>query len=245
MEINKTKKVESKRNFFKYGLVGLLAVAGCSLPKPNFDIKNYVNNFWKTGNNLVNFGGGRTYNRSLLAHRGPAIYGFGGIGSGQTDNVLDNVCSAIETSECHYHKLGKYPKIMERVKEQHKAGNPIIFIAHSAGCGEAVNVASILEKTNVPIGMIFLDAAYLNSGLYKPSSKIPRNVYRVENYISKGPYKGRELMDSDFENNNSARTKYQDFRVNASHGGLTKKFEKEYIKSIGRILGEYRSRYGY
>ena len=238
-------------------IFGSLTIAGCSLPKPNFDIKNYVNNFRKTTINLINFDSGREHNKPLLLNYGqPAIYGFGGLdvfGDGQTDNVLDNLRPINETSECHYHRLGKYPEIMEKVKEQHKAGNPIIFIAHSAGCGEAVNVASILEKASVPIGMIFLDATYLTDDkLFPPglkeipgSGKIPGNVYRIENYISKGPYKGRELMDSDFENNNYARAKYQDFRLDASHGGMTKEFEEEYIKSLGRILGEYRSRYGY
>lgn len=234
-------------------------VAGCSLPKPNFDIKGYADNFWKKGTGIVGYGKNRIIRKEtslLLTSNAPAIYGFGGLdvfGDGQTDNVLDNLCPIIRTSECHYHKLGKYPEIMDNIKSQYRAGNPIIFIAHSAGCGEAVNVASILEQTNVPVGIIFLDAAYLkDSNLFPPgikeiegSDKIPGNVYRIENYISKGPYKGRELRDGDFKNNNTAGTKYRDFRLDASHGGMTKKFTNEYIKSLGRILGEYGIRYGY
>ena len=234
------------KDILKTGVVvGTLAIAGCSLPKQKFNNKKYLDNFYSkashTADNLTFWNNKPTsyFNNSSY---GPAIYGFGGIGNGQTDNVLNNLCPKIKTSECHYHKLGKWPSIMDKVKQQHKIGNPIIFIAHSAGCGEAVNVAKILEKTNVPIGMIFLDAAYLNSGLYKPSSKIPSNVYRVENYISNGPFKGRELKDSDFEHNNSAITRYSNYRLKTSHGGMTKKFTDQYLNSLYRLAGS-RARY--
>jgi len=240
--MNKKKPIKF-RTKLTIGIILAGLTAGCSLPKPKFDMKTYADNFWKKSSSVADkltF-----WNNQEPSSYSPAIYGFGGLavfGDGQTDNVLANICPTLEVSDCHYHKLGKWPKIMHRIKYQYKTGHPIIFIGHSAGCGEAVNVANELKKIGMPIGMIFLDASYLNSGLYKPNCKIPSNVYRIENYISKGPYKGKELEDSDFEGNNLMKAKSFNFRLNTSHVGMTKKFQDEYIDSVQRILSDYHTR---
>jgi hypothetical protein len=215
-----------------FSLVSLLS--GCfQSPQPDFNWPKYAEGF---------------KNFSNRNKKSPAIYGFGGFLGNNVNRTIDSIVKDIKVSDYASPDLGKWPQLMNRIREHYENGSPIILIGHSAGCSDAVNVANILEKAGVPVSIIFLDAAYLKLGLFKPqvggikdSYLIPRNVYRVENYISRGPFNGREIKGSDFKDNNKAGTRFLDFYLKTNHWEMANgEFTNYYIASINRILEDYK-----
>ncbi len=191
-----------------------------------------------------------TQKASGTSSKNPAIFGIGGWeGGNHMDRVVGPLAQREKFSDCQVVAYGRWTDIMEPIKRQHVDGHPIIIIAYSAGCSDALRISNILEKARIPVGLIFLDATYLHSGMFKPSvegienvTTIPGNVYMIENYVTPSPFGGRDLTTQNFQD--PERTKYRNNYLWTSHLNLLgEKYIVQYAASVRSIMNEYSGRY--
>lgn len=215
--------------------VGALSSCGSS---PAFDRQGYSQNISLTQKARGSNG------------RYPAIFGIGGWeGGNHMDRVVRPLALREKFSDCQVVAYGRWMDIMEPIKRQHVDGHPIIIIAYSAGCSDALRISNILEKSRIPVGLIFLDATYLYSGMFKPSvegiedvTTVPGNVYMIENYVTPSPFGGRDLTTQNFQD--PVRTKFRNNYIWTSHLNLfNKKYIVRYTASVRSIMNEYSGRY--
>lgn len=242
----------AKSNFLKVirtGIfLGCLTAAGsltsCGI-SPSFDWEGYSQNVA-----LERKASGTKINSSASNSRTPAIYGFSGWGGGnRIVEIVDPLVARVKVSDSQSMAFGRWPDVMGRIKSQYLAGHPVILVGHSAGCSDVLSVSNVLEKANIPVGLILIDAIYLRSGLFKPSVKglqnvgmVPGNVYRVENYVTDSTWGGRDLTNSDLKN--SARTKFKNIFISTAHLNLLgENYSTQYAESANSLLDEYSRRY--
>ena len=215
--------------------VGALSSCGSS---PAFDWQGYSQNM------------SSTQKARGTNSKSPAIFGIGGWeGGNHMNRVVGPLALREKFSDCKVVAYGRWTDIMEPIKRQHVDGHPIIIIAYSAGCSDALRISNILEKARIPVGLIFLDATYLYSGMFKPSvegienvTTIPGNVYMIENYVTPSPFGGRDLTTQNFQD--PERTKFRNNYLWTSHLNLLhKKYIVRYAASVRSIMNEYSGRY--
>lgn len=217
-----------------YGwLTAAVMLSSCG-PRPTFD--------WETYSRSM----ATSHRANTSTSKSPAIYAFGGWEGGtHMDRIVQPLVTEVKPSDARAIAYGQWPGIMEDIKKQHLSGHPIILIGYSAGCSDVVSISNILEKTQVPVGLVLMDATYLGSGMFKPSLQgipnvgmIPGNAYMVENYVTYSPFGGRNLTTNDFKN--PGRTKFRNIFINCAHLNLLlEKYRGRYAESVRAILNEY------
>lgn len=191
-------------------------------------------------------GSGRNIKNSITNVKTPAIYGFSGWGGGnRIVEIVDPLVSRVKVSDSRSISFRRWPDVMGTIKEQYLAGHPVILIGHSAGCSDVLEVSNVMEKADIPVGLILIDAIYLRSGFFKPNVKgiqnsnmIPGNVYMVENYVTDSTWGGRNITNHDLKN--PARTKIHNVFIKTAHLNLLhEKYSDQYAASTRTILDEY------
>jgi hypothetical protein len=235
-----------KTGFFLGCLTAVCLLSGCG-SSSSFDWQGYSRNMTF----VQEAGGSHTGNRSTNA-RTPAIYGFSGWGlRNRIAEVVDPLVSRVEVSDSESAYPGRWQDVMEKIKGQYLAGHPVILVGHSAGCSDAVEVANVLEESNIPVGLLFLDAIHLRTGYFQPNVKdldhsdlIPGNVYMVVNYVTDSIWRGRNLADSDLKK--PERTKVNNVFIRTAHLNLLDdKYSDRYAESIRTIVDEYSSKHSF
>jgi len=201
----------------------------------NFDWQAYQRNFYNSQIEVNN----PDFN--------PAFYCFGGWDLGKNNQIFrmtDNIALSIEHSDYQVFNFESWRDSLEKIKHQYFKQSPIILIGHSGGGSNAIKVTKILEKVNVPVGLMLIDSTHLKSEEYFPpvveglsnNFTIPSNVFHVENYVTGGPYEGRNLKEFDFAN---SRTTFRNHHISGHHlTPLEKRFAPRYVKSIKQILNK-------
>lgn len=221
--------------------VGCLSSCGTS---PAFDWQSYTQSM-----PLAQQGRGTNSQGFISNPKSPVIFGIGGWeGKNHMTRVIGPLTSRVAFSDSKVIAFEQWPDIMESIKRQHLDGHPIIIIAYSAGCSDALSISNILEKSNIPVGLILMDATYLGSGMFKPSvegienvTTIPGNVYMVENHVTHSPFGGRDLTTQNFQN--PERTKFRNNYIRCSHLNLLfEKYSDQYAASVRSIMNEYSRR---
>ncbi len=201
----------------------------------NFNWQAYQRNFHNLQPQINNF----DFN--------PAFYCFGGWdlnNNNQIFRMTDNIALNIEHSDYQVFNFEDWRDSLEKIKHQYFKQSPIILIGHSGGGSNAIKATKVLEKVNVPVGLMLVDSTHLKSEEYFPpivdglfnNFTIPSNVIHVENYVTDGPYEGRKLRKSDFAN---FKTTFRNHHLRGHHlTPLENRFAPQYIRSINQILNK-------
>ena len=201
----------------------------------------------------------RTYQRnfstntfSVSKDHKPTLYCFGGWDSHDNNQIFrmtDLVAANKVHSDYKIFDFDDWRDSLEKIKQQYAKESPIVLIGHSGGGSNAIKTAKVLEKVNVPVGILLVDSTHLRKKGYFPANvdgisntfTIPYNVFHVENYVSNGPFQGRKLTRRDFAN---PKTTFENHHINGNHLDCLKtKYTLSYVRSIYNILNNRKSNF--
>ncbi|PIN89913.1 hypothetical protein COU60_02360 [Candidatus Pacearchaeota archaeon CG10_big_fil_rev_8_21_14_0_10_34_76] len=130
-----------------------------------------------------------------------SIYGFGGFGGNITEGVVKEIRNLLIDNGKEHYKInkwnvhfGKIERGVRPLENDINDGRSFIFVAHSLGCRNAVNVVKMLDSMNVPVDVLVLMDPFAFD------KKIPENVKKVLVYRSEDIiFNGRALDKRDLE----------------------------------------------
>ena len=169
---------------------------------------------------------------------GPYIFTFGGFGVNILRSIAKYVGNRCDIAGCTSIDFGEWPEAMPLIKNQIHNKRELVFVAHSLGCADALDVCRILNEKDVKVDLVLYDAVHFDCPLLAVGrpNKIPSNINIVINYYAtKGMFSASPLREDILEN---PQTKIYNFPVDCEHGDFnTTNLYQYYAEHLNRFIG--------